>query len=606
MTSASLVPVPKNAKRSIYGATLQRGGQAGTLFCVWAPSASRCFVIGEFSVWERDFEMFKTKDGYFEILVEKVGPGCKYKYLLEIPAFGKGKETEEVWRDDPRCPLLDYGNSRSSVVVDMEEFKWQDQDFFPPALNRIVLYELHIGSFGCSGMGKNDGTFLSAIPRLDHLKDLGINVIELMPVNQDAHGHCWGYDPISLFAVHSEFGSPNDLKRFVNEAHLRGIAVIIDWVPNHMGPTSVLERFDGKHCDSSLGHYFYSDREKRKTDYGPRLDYQNREVRKMIKDSLLMWFDSYHIDGVRVDSTGTMRLLSNGATLVESWTLLRECTDMIKQKRKDCILIAEDLKNNRDINSICGFHSQWDASFFAVIFHSLTSPEDTDRNLKSISEVITKTFTKDAYSRVIYTENHDTIPSDRQKRLPKCIDPKNPTSKYAIKRSLIAAALTLTSLGMPMLLQGQELLETSCPTWPTPPTINWESDSICQNFLRAISRLVLLRTNANGMSKGLTGNNLHVCHVNNGAGVLVFHRFETGGAGDDVIVICNLKNAHYDKYRIGLPAEGVWWVAFDSDSALGGDEERTSIDAYPEPYDNMFWSTVLSVRAYSVIILTKL
>jgi len=271
--------------------------------------------------------------------------------------------------------------------------------------------------------------------------------------------------------VHSHFGSPKDLQQFVNKAHEKGIAVIIDWVPNHMGPGNILENFDNLDREGFLGNYFYPDN-RRNTDYGPRLDYSNPKVRKMLKDSLTMWIRDYHMDGIRVDSTITMRK-SDNMDLLEAWTFMQECNDFVIKNYPNVLMIAEDLQNHSHINWVAGYHSQWDPDFFSVMYNTVRTLNDSDRNTEAVWHAISKKFTANIHSRVIYTENHDTIPSDRQSRLPVAISPNSPNDFYAVQRSILAVALLLTSPGIPMLLQGQEILELSCPVWPKPPTIDW-------------------------------------------------------------------------------------------------------------------------------------
>lgn len=160
---------------------------------------------------------------------------------------------------------------------------------------------MHVLTFAATETNKH-GTFQGVIDKLDHLKYLGVNCIEFLPLHLDSHDVCWGYDPVSMFAIHNHFGTLQDLMRLVNECHKRGIAVITDWVPNHSSPHNVFTKFDSQ--ESSC--YFNNDEKFRHTDYGPKLNIFDKNVRNYLFDSLKYWVTDLHFDGVRVDSTVTL------------------------------------------------------------------------------------------------------------------------------------------------------------------------------------------------------------------------------------------------------------------------------------------------------------
>ena len=152
---------------------------------------------------------------------------------------------------------------------------------------------------------------------------------------------------------------------------------------------------------------------------------------------------------------------------------------MVHIKMPGKIMIAEDLQGNRRINyPLGGFDSQWDDRFFSTLFTNAIDPNDNNRNLNQLADAICHSYHSYIHNRVIYTENHDTIPNDRQKRLPEAIyQGAGDKNFFAIKRSVLCAGILFTSPGIPMILQGQELLETSCPVWPHPPSVDWSRKS---------------------------------------------------------------------------------------------------------------------------------
>jgi len=249
--------------------------------------------------------------------------------------------------------------------------------------------------------------------------------------------------------------------------------------------------------------------------------------------------------------------------------------------------------------------------FFSIIFHNITCPTDNSRDLTRLGHCIRRKFSEPTYSRVIYTESHDTIPGDRQRRLPVAVAGENPDQNvFAVKRSILAAIILMTTPGMPMLLQGQEFFEVASPKWPVPPTINWERRVTHEGVFNAYSTLVPLRANKYNTTLGLTGPNVKVYHVNDHDKVMAYHRFKIGGAQDDVVVVVNFSNQDFLKYKVGFPRSGRWYVRFNSDSKkyheqCGGVWDVEYVDAKREGYDNYFFSGVVGVGRYAGLILSQ-
>jgi len=200
---------------------------AGVVFKVWAPHAEQVFLCGDFNEWaEFRAPMEKGENGEWQLLVPELGEGARYKFRIVA-------ENGDFMRADPR------GRKMINSVGDSLTWRTRgdeiDRSFEPPRMNEAVIYELHIGSFHRES-SDTVGTFSAAIEKLDYLRDLGINVIELMPVAEFAGDLSWGYNPAYPFCVESAYGGPEGLLEFVKESHARGIAVIMDVVYNHFGP----------------------------------------------------------------------------------------------------------------------------------------------------------------------------------------------------------------------------------------------------------------------------------------------------------------------------------------------------------------------------------
>jgi 1,4-alpha-glucan branching enzyme len=274
------------------------------------------------------------------------------------------------------------------------------------------------------------------------------------------------------------------------------------------------------------------------------------------------------------------------------------------------INVAEDMQNNSWITRKtalggAGFDSQW-SNFVHTVRDALISPNDNDRNMFSVRDAIQESFNGNPFERVIYTESHDEN-ANGKRRVPSEIDPNNPSSYWAQKRSTLGAAITLTSPGIPMLFQGQEILEDGWFSDTDP--VDWSKLNTFAGIHLLYKDLIKLRRNLTGRTNGLRGPNLNVHHVNNSNKVIAYHRWMNGGANDDVVVAANFRNATYSNYRIGLPRSGGWTVVFNSDwngySPLFGNTFSPNITADAQPWDGMNFSGIVNLAPYSVVILAK-
>ena len=268
---------------------------AGVAFRVWAPNADAIFVTGSFNDWSEDAAAMAPEDGgVWYVDVPGAKPGDEYRFLIH-------NGDAVLSRIDPyaRAVTTSVGNG---IVVDPAH-DWHGADFEMAAWNEVVIYEMHVGTFHRPDE-ETAGTFTDAIEKLGHLKRLGVNAVQIMPAMEFAGDVSWGYNPAHIFAIESAYGGPEGFKAFIEAAHRSGIAVILDVVYNHFGPSDLdLWRFDGWSENDKGGIYFYNDW-RSDTPWGDtRPDYGRSEVRQFIRDNALYWLDEYHLDGLRFDMT---------------------------------------------------------------------------------------------------------------------------------------------------------------------------------------------------------------------------------------------------------------------------------------------------------------
>ena len=584
----------------------QQEDAIGVTFRTWAPNADSVHVAGPFNFWNStNRPLYSEGDGYWSVDVPLVQVGSLYQFVIRTNG-------QEFWRNDP-CAFDITNSVGTSRVYDNNEYEWQVSDFQSPNWNELVIYEMHLGTFGPDANQPATGTFQMAIDRLDYLEDLGITAIELMPHMEFPGDRSWGYNPAHIFAVESSMGSEDDLKRFIDEAHQRGIAVLCDLVYSHLGPNDIATwQYDGWNIDGRGGIYFYND-DRANTPWGDtRPDFGRNEVREWLQRNIDYWLTEFRFDGVRLDGTKYIRYAEPPSwSLPEGWSFLQWINNETDTRYPGKIMIAEDMDRNDWItrptaNGGAGFDSQWDPGFFYPIRVAVEEPFDSDRDMWSVRDGIANVYNGIHTRRVIYTESHDEVANGRA-RLPEDIWPGNADSWFSKKRSTLAGALVFTSPGIPMMFQGQELLEDEW--FRDDVTLDWDRLETFSGIHAMYRRLIELRLNRTEATAGLKGANTNVFHVNNGDKMIAFHRWEQGGVGDDVVVVANFANITWENYRIGLPREGNWNLVFNSDSAeYDPDFDNApgwNVTAEPIPYDGLSHSAIVPIGPYSVLIYTQ-
>jgi maltooligosyltrehalose trehalohydrolase len=355
-------------------------------------------------------------------------------------------------RPDPRTPWQPQGVHGLSRRYDHDAFAWTDQRWHGVPLAGAVLYELHVGTFTA------EGTFDAAIDRLDHLAELGITAVELMPCNAFDGRWGWGYDGVALFAVHEPYGGPDGLKRFVDAAHAKGLGVAMDVVYNHLGPS-------GNYL-SEFGPYFTDEHH---TPWGSAVDLHRPEVRRFLLDNALMWLRDYHLDGLRIDAVHA--LVDDSAThLLEE--LAQEVAGLAAQVGKPLWLVAESDLNDPRVIDPHGLRmdAQWCDDVHHAL-HALLTGEQFGYyvdfgSFETAAKALTGAFVHDGtwstfrgrphgrtvppdvpgWRFVVYLQDHDQVGNralgDR------------PALSPGLKR--VGAALYLLSAFTPMLFMGEE------------------------------------------------------------------------------------------------------------------------------------------------------
>jgi len=420
-------------------------------FTVWAPSHEEV-AVQIVSPTHRSLPMQKDDWGYFNVLAEDIEPGTLYFYKL-------GGETE---KPDPASHSQPKDVHGPSEVVAHTQMNWTDAGWSGIPLEEMIIYELHVGTF------TSEGTFDAVIPRLRELYEFGINAIELMPIGQFPGNRNWGYDGVFPYAAQHSYGGSEGLKKLVDAAHQQGIAIILDVIYNHFGPEG--------NCMSDYAPYFT---ESYQTAWGNAINFDKQYsygVRNYFIENALYWFETFHIDALRLDASDNIFDIGVKHFLQE----LAENVDALskKQGRKFYLTAENDLSDTKVIRSIesggYGIDAQWNDAFHHCL-HSLLTGEDAGYYEDyGRCEQLTKAFKEGfvysgQYSRfrkkfhgsnssaipghqfVVFIQNHDQVGNralgDRLTHL---------VSFEALK---LAAGVLLLAPNIPLIFMGEEYAE---------------------------------------------------------------------------------------------------------------------------------------------------
>ena len=441
------MPLAIPRRRLSAGVEMQSDGSASVR--VWAPACRRVdFAIDGGAIHPLDRET----DGFFRGSVPGAGPGTRYWYRLDGDRL----------RPDPVSRYQPDGPHGPSAIVDGSTFKWTDAEWRGIAPQGQVLYELHIGTFTPAG------TWKAAAAELDALADLGVTVVEMMPIADFAGRFGWGYDGVNLYAPTRLYGTPDDLRRFVDRAHAAGLGVILDVVYNHLGP-------DGNYLADFSADYFT---DRYTNDWGRAINFEGAPAaRAYFVENAGYWIDEFHFDGLRLDATQDIKDASRPHVMADISQRAREAGG-----DKRIYLIAEN--EPQDTNLVrprlqggYGLDALWNDDYHHSVAVALTGRREayyTDYK-GSVQELISCAkygylyqgqwygwqrkargspgLDLPAHAFVSYMENHDQVANSAfGLRLHRMSSP-------ARHRAL--TALTLLGPATPLLFQGQEFASSA-------------------------------------------------------------------------------------------------------------------------------------------------
>ena len=510
-------------------------------FKLFAPYNEKATLKGCFSEWS-EISMQRDEQGYFRTSVDLEDGVYQYKFRVQSQSyFLEADEWVEVC--DPYATDIDNPSQNSVVRIKdgkkiIDTYVWQHDDKPLPSNEELVIYELFVGGFSGGEAGKKErGRFKDVIDKLDYLQDLGINAVELMPIQEYPGDKYWGYNPRHYFAVESSYGSTEDLKRLIDECHGRGMRVLMDCIFNHGDTETPLTKIN-------FDYWFTREATDPEYNWGPEFDYdrydENLDIKpawEFVGDVVRFWIEEYHIDGIRYDAG---KQIAN-----------RDFMSWISQQAKQAAAMkpffntVEYIPEDPDI---AGYGKPMDACWHESFYQqALKHVCGDDFDLNGLKETVDcqQQGYEGTTSAINYISCHD------HKYTMAELGDRQIFADEAFKRAKLGAVLLMTAVGIPLVWMGNEFGEYN-PEEEI--AIDWtllENDSN-QNLRGYYQGLINLRKN----NHALRTNNIDFFHEDPESKVLAYTRWNDEGSR--VVVVINFSGDFLEGYAIALPHEGTW------------------------------------------------
>ncbi|MCC1493224.1 1,4-alpha-glucan branching protein GlgB [Cognatishimia sp. F0-27] len=560
-------------------------GVPGTHFAVWAPNARRVSLVGDFNSWDGRRHVMRKRGvtGVWEIFMPGLGDGTVYKYEI-IGAHG-----ERLEKADPVGFGSQHPPETASVVRDIRGYGWDDARWMDKraALHAtdqpISIYEVQLGSWRrkpTEGGPDRPISYREAAEELvTYVKEMGFTHIELLPVSEYPFDGSWGYQPVGLYAPTIRFGPPHEFRDLVDAAHAADIGVLLDWVPGHF-PTDAhgLGKFDGtslyEHADPREG--FHQDWNTLIYNYG------RTEVKNFLTANALYWLDEYHIDGLRVDAVASMLYRDysrndgewipnrdGGRENYEAIAMLQEVNIETYGAHPGIMTVAEESTSFPRVSGPVhdgglGFGYKWNMGWMNdTLDYMERDPIHRQHHHHQMTFGLTYAFSEN----FILPISHDEVVHGKGSMIAKM--PGSEWEKFANLRAYYG--FMWGHPGKKLLFMGQEFAQTT--EWNHNTAIDW---ACLENPMHAgIQRLV---RDLNTLYRGTPALHERDCDPSgfqwievNDAAHSVYAWIRRGAEGSpDAAVICNFTPIERSDYQIGLPAEGRWREALNTDAEIYG------------------------------------
>jgi 1,4-alpha-glucan branching enzyme len=603
---------------------IERDGIAGVDFAVWAPSARAVSVIGDFNYWTPGSTALQPSgdSGVWQGFVPGIGPGSLYKFAIQ-------PHDSDTWlqKADPYAAAAQLRPHTASVVADLDGYEWRDGDWVQRraatdwGTQPMSVYELHLSSWRRDP--SNPQRFLSYGELADQLpqyvRDLGFTHVQFLPLAEHPLDMSWGYQTTGYFAPTARFGTPKDFMGLVDALHQAGLGVLVDWVPAHFPKDAHgLGRFDGsalyEHADPRQGEH---------PDWGTYIfNYGRDEVKTFLLSNALMWFDRYHVDGLRVDAVASMLYLDysresgqwipnryGGRENIEAIDLVRYVNSVVHEEFPGGLTIAEEstawprVSGSVESGGL-GFDFKWNMGWMHdTLQYMEREPIYRRYHQNELTFSLMYAFTE----RFVLPFSHDEVVHGKGSLLNKM--PGDAWQKFANLRLLYG--YMWGHPGKKLIFMGSEFGQWA--EWNYAQSLDWHLLDLpgeegylhrgVLEWLRALNEVYAAQSPLFELDADWQGFQW-IDFSDADASVLAFMRRSRGGERF-VIFACNFTPVVRQNYRIGLPAAGSYTEVLNSDDlrfsgsgVLNGDVESEAAPWHGQPF-----STTLTLPPLGVCIL---
>lgn len=570
-------------KYRIMGAHVcEHEGISGVGFAVWAPSAARVSVVGNFNHWDgREHQMrVRGSSGVWELFIPGLCEGEVYKFEV------RAQNGSVFQKADPYAQQMELRPATASVVHNRFVYQWGDASWMNArvehqAVDRpMSIYEVHLGSW--RRPGSDDSSYLGyrelAHQLVEYCQWMGFTHIELMPVTEHPFDGSWGYQTVGYFAPTSRFGTPDDFRYFVDYCHRHGIGVFLDWVPAHFPKDAHgLARFDGtplyEHEDPRLGEH---------KDWGTYIfNFGRNEVRNFLIASALFWLDEYHLDGLRVDAVASMLYLDysreegewipnkyGGRENLEAVEFLKQFNCLVHERFPGAVTMAEESTSWPMVSRPTwlgglGFTMKWNMGWMNdTLSYFENDPIYRSYHHHALTFSMVYAFTEN----FILPFSHDEVVHGKGSMPQKM--PGDDWQKFANLRLLYA--YMYTHPGKKLLFNGLEFGQW--PEWNYNASLSWDQAQFMphrglQRMMRDMNHLYRDVPALHEVDFDGAGFQWIDCN-DSGHSVLSFIRRDKNGG--QVVIILNLTPVPREGYRLGLPVAGHYDEILNTDAEVYG------------------------------------
>jgi len=565
-------------------------GVKGVYFAVWAPAARRVSVVGDFCLWDgRRYQMRRHGSmGIFEIFIPGMDVGTIYKFEI------KTKEGRLLLKTDPYGYSTQLRPGSSSIVTDLSTYHWDDQRYMRLRKKSdfrkmpMAVYEVHLPSW--RRKGRNDKEMLTyqelAHQLADYVKDMGYTHVELVGICEHPLDGSWGYQVTGYYAPTSRHGRPEDFMYFVDYLHNKGIGVILDWVPGHFPKDSHgLVRFDGTCL------YEHPDPKKGEQPQWNTLvfDYSKTEVKNFLIANALFWLKKFHIDGIRVDAVASMLYLDfgrehggwipnryGGRENLEAIEFIKHLNSIIKKQCEGAFMIAEESSAWHQVTGEpeqggLGFDMKWNMGWMHD-FLKYMRQDPAQRGAFHHDLIFSMAYVYD--EQFIQVLSHDEVVHGKGSMIQKM--PGIDEEKFANLR--LAYGFMFAHPGKKLLFMGQEFAQWS--EWNESKSLEWHllnygSHVRMQHYVSTLLHLYKKYKAFYELDYDRKGFEW-ISRNNSDQSVISFVR-RSGDGRKNILFLCNFRKTGYERYRIGVPGQGLYKLILNTDDKKYGGEGKYKV-----------------------------